>query len=208
MVPTPSLILPPASPTISSSSTPSLLPRPSTLPSQSPAAQVPILGPSAQLTSSTITKDTLSTPTKVMDRLNISYTSSILDEVRVCTINRKTESSEVIKLRRRHRKDLDDIDMELKILDDEFKLVQVHIKGTDDEIKLAERQKEQVKYQQQLAEMDMEMAEVKRRNAEIDKYTYERKAFEINQEINQARAFRISTNQKWLDLINERLRQD
>ncbi|CAF5002521.1 unnamed protein product [Rotaria sp. Silwood1] len=224
MVPTPSPILPPAPlalpnppapPTIPSSSTPSVFSPPPTLPSQSPAAQVSISGSSAQSTPPTTTKDTLSTLTKVTDQLNVSSNSSISDEVRVCTINRKTEPSGVSKLRRQQREALEEIDMELENLNGEFKLVQTNIKGTDDEIKLAERQKEQAErqkkqaeYQKQLAEIDMEIAEVKRRNAERDKYTYETRALQITQGINQAKTFWVRTNQKWLYLINERLRQD
>ncbi|CAF2650408.1 unnamed protein product [Rotaria sp. Silwood2] len=98
--------------------------------------------------------------------------------------------------------------MELENLNDEFKLVQTNIKVTDDEIKLAERQKEQAEYQKQLAEIDMEIAKVKRRNAERDKYTYETRALQITQGINEAKAFWARANQKWLDVINERLRQN
>jgi hypothetical protein len=98
--------------------------------------------------------------------------------------------------------------MELETLNDEFELVQAGIKETDDEIKLAEHQKEQAEHQKQLTEMDMVMAEVKRTNAEMAKYAYEKKALEINQEIAQDQAFRVHANLKWLDLINERLRQD
>ncbi|CAF2104209.1 unnamed protein product [Rotaria magnacalcarata] len=216
--PSPMILIPP-SPLILTPSLPVLSP-------QTPVILVPfsISGVSdSSVTSKTppTNTDAVLAITEIIQQLDVYNDPSTSDHIHICSISHKADPAWLIDLRKQQDACLVPMDIQLNSFNRELDLVQNHIKQVAGEIELAEHDTEMAEEQIKSAEERMRLAEEeiksaghamelagdRRKNAEAAKIGYEEQSKEIGRKIDQAQRQRDQTNQYWLDLINEHLRQ-